>query len=86
MLKELPLRVFLDTQSDPEDMQENGCTVLENFEMNNIGYLTIRHGKKVKSYLDEIKCEDLERCNTSLGKFFVGYDKSRKKFFRINKL
>ena len=46
MLKELPLRVFLDTQSDPEDMQENGCTVLENFEMNNIGYLTIRHGKK----------------------------------------
>jgi len=86
MIQELPLRTFLNTQTDPEDVQEKGCVVLDNLELDNAGKLIIRKGKKVKAYLDEILCTDLIRCNTTRGKFFIGYDKNNKTYFRINKL
>jgi len=86
MIQELPLRVFLNTQFDPEDIAENGCTVLDNLELDNNGKLTVRKGKKAKSYLDEILCTDLIRCNTTRGKFYIGYDKKNKQYFRVNKL
>ena len=86
MIQELPLRVFLDTQSDPEDVQEKGCVVLDNLELDNVGKLVIRKGKKIKTYLDEIMCTNIIRCNTSRGKFFIGYDNKQNKYFKINKL
>ena len=32
-VKEIPLRAFLNTQIDPEDLDINGCLVLDNFEL-----------------------------------------------------
>ena len=78
---ELQLRTFLDTQSDPEDVGEKGCLVLDNFDMSNSGKLTIRPGKTVSAFLDETTCNNLERCNTSLGKFWLGYDSNNKRIF-----
>ena len=86
-VKEIPLRAFLNTQIDPEDLDINGCLVLDNFELDKLGVLKLRKGKEIKLFLNDIKCQELERCKTKqFGSFFIGYDKVTKKLFRIRKL
>ena len=86
-IKEIPIKTFLNTQADPEDVDIQGCTALDNFQMDRVGTLTLRKGKKIKMFLDNTDCRTLERIKTrNFGSFFIGYDKSTKKLFRINKL
>jgi hypothetical protein len=85
MIVEIPLRTSLDTMSDPEEIGQNASVQLDNFDLSNPGILKLRKGKVLSCFLDEVLCDNMERCSTSKGKFFIGYDSNSKKIFRINK-